>query len=151
MWLCVAGVVPKSGTTGQDDRDLVELVYGGRVGNPGWVGEPQYSSSYLPALRRLEQVWVEHGNGTNAGDAGCFYDQFYLPTALNATGVMVGRSPMPIAKVIPNHDDQTTVSVRLSIFLQVGETRILYTLDGSDPASAGGHSESDTSLLLAHS
>ena len=117
-------------------------MYGGRVGNPGWVGEPQYSSSYLPALRRLEQVWVEHGR--NVSDAGrrSFYDQFYLPTVLNATGVMVGRSPMPIAKVVTTDDDRTTMSVWLSIFVQVAETRILYTLDGSDPASASGHGKS---------
>ena len=135
---CEPGVAPL-GKTGQDDRDLVELVYGGRVGNPGWVGEPQYSSSYLPALRRLEQVWLEHG--ANGSDVDYFYDQFYLPTVLNITEVMVGRSPMPLATVATTEDDQTAVSVWLSIFGQVDQTQIMYSLDGSDPATARGHSE----------
>lgn len=139
MISCEAGVVPKSGKTGTDDRDLVELVYGGRVGNPGWVGEPQYTTSYLPALRRLEKVWLEHGR--KGSDVGSFYDQFYLPTVLNATGVIVGRSPMPIARVVTTEDNRTTVSVWLSIFGQVDDTQIMYTLDGSDPASKSGHGE----------
>ena len=55
---------------------------------------------------------------------------------------------MPIAKVIPSTGDRTTVSVKLSVYLQVDETQILYTLDGSDPASQSGHGESHKSIYL---
>jgi hypothetical protein len=72
------------------NSDLVQLVYGGRD-RPSHVNY----SEYLSAKGLLEQVWQQHG----AESPDTFYDQYYLPAAQNATGLLIGRSPMPLASV----------------------------------------------------
>ena len=97
------GAIKGSGWTGPgvhaslpDDRqDLAQLILNGRE-RPGLNG---YSAQYT-ALATLKRVWLEHG----ATDPDNFYDQYYLPAEQSATGLMLGRSPMPVVK---SHDQAT--------------------------------------------
>ena len=67
------------------------LVYGGRQ------RQSQASARYNVVLEQLAQVWREYGSGSASQET--FYEQYYLPAAQNATGLLIGRSPMPIATV----------------------------------------------------
>ena len=105
--------------------DLVSLVYNGRD-RPGQAG---FSTVYLKALRTLESLWHSHGRRLDGTTPGTFYDQYYLPAAQNCTGMLVGRSPMPIATV--------TRLVQLAIhqaFQGVVDV-VRYTVDGTAVAS----------------
>jgi hypothetical protein len=122
------------------NQDLVQLVLGGRE-RPGLPG---YSERYLPALRELEAVWRAHGdpNGKSSKGVDAFYDQYYLPAVLNLTNVElghygVGRSPMPIASLMPlsgADSGQAHKHVQLVIFRSdvSNEDTMRYTTDGTE-------------------
>ena len=75
-------------------QDLVSLVFNGRD-RPGLAGYDRY----LDALHTLEGVYKAHYAEATVGLVSTFYDQYYLPAAQNITGLRIGRSAMPIAKV----------------------------------------------------
>ena len=122
----------------RDNQDLVQLVFNGRE-RPGLNG---FSTKYLPALAKLKETWQKYG----ALNPGCFYDQYYLPTAQNATGLMIGRSPMPIAISEQNGMVQSEKTVSLSTF--GGDGRVMYTLDGSPPTSAAGRLHGGEAVVI---
>jgi hypothetical protein len=104
------------------NQDLVSLVYNGRD-RPGQAG---FSTVYLKALHTLESLWHSHGRLPDGTTPGTFYDQYYLPAAQNCTGMLVGRSPMPVATV-------TRLVVRLAThqaFQGVADV-VRYTVDGT--------------------
>ena len=101
-----------------DSYELAQLVYGGRQ------RQSQTSAAYDSVLDELETVWREHGQAAG----GTFYDKYYLPVAQNATGLRIGRSPMPIATTIGG------TNVKLSVFAASTSAQIRYTVDGSAPS-----------------
>jgi hypothetical protein len=118
----------------RDSQDLVPLLYNGRQcpDSSTTDGLAGFISNYLPALEKLKEVWLEHGKGKN--NTASFYDQFYLPAAQNITGLMLGRSPMPIAT-------PATMAAVTGIVVQLytfgGDVPMRYTLDGSAPSDNG--------------
>jgi hypothetical protein len=124
--------------TGTAEQDLVQLVYNGRE-RPGLAA---FYTEYLPALQRLKQLWVKHG-----ASATSFYDQYYLPAARNATGLMLGRSPMPIASQNAA-GGEIQASLQLSTFGE--DAAIRYTLDGSSPWPSGKQYSSGKTLTIPH-
>ena len=120
------------------NQDLVQLVLGGRE-RPGLPG---YSERYLPTLRELQTVWRAHGDpkGENGNEVGSFYDQFYLPAVLDLTKAelgqySVGRSPMPIATVLPSPGaDSGHRRIQLEIFRSNASNgdALRYTTDGME-------------------
>ena len=105
-----------------DSYELAQLVYGGRQ------RQSQTSAAYDNVLDQLAAVWHEHGQAD-----GTFYDQYYLPTAQNATGLLIGRSPMPIAAMVGNAEADGSAHVNLTVFA-ASAARIRYTVDGSAPS-----------------
>ena len=121
MWLIGtgwhgAGISPPAPT---DNYELAMLVYGGRQ------RQSQASARYDLILDQLAQVWRKHGLGSES--EGTFYDQYYLPAAQNATGLLIGRSPMPIATVSNTDESESTPPTYRALALPSEERRVKLT------------------------
>ena len=122
-----SGAKPEAGPW----QSFVQLVYNGRQ-RPISAGPDSADAEYLAARAALERVWREHGQSeTEYGGLSFFYDQHFLPAAQNATGLLIGRSPMPIASVVSGNasDGSSRLALRTFRPLRSGGA-IRYTLDG---------------------
>jgi hypothetical protein len=96
---------------GNENQDLVQLVFNGRE-RPGLAG---YYSKYMDALMAMKQLWLNYGKNSPS----TFYDQYFLPAVRNATGLALGRSPMPILSLEHAYHsarNQSDLTLRLSTF-----------------------------------
>eukprot|EP01046_Picozoa_sp_COSAG06_P030052 COSAG06_NODE_2833_length_6205_cov_3.583361_4_plen_757_part_00 len=107
---------------GNQNQDLVQLVFNGRE-RPGLPG---YYSKYTEALLSMKQLWLTYyGNRSTSS----FYDQYWLPAVRNATGLALGRSPMPILMLEKALDgaEKSDSALRLSTF-GIEAARITYCI-----------------------